>query len=197
MDFDPFKYKISELSRLPAAKGNALIAEPFMQDPYFKRSVVLLTDHSSDGSTGFILNHPLNVRLNELLPDPIPDFDAPIFLGGPVQPQSLFYIHQLEELEGKETINENLYWDGNFEQLKAILTKGGALPGRVRFFLGYSGWESQQLQNEIDAESWLIHSISELNVMNTQTQYLWKNMLSSMGKQQSQWAQFPEDPSLN
>ena len=196
MDFDPFKRKISELHTHRAEKGNVLVAEPFMQDPYFKRSVVLLTEHNEEGTVGFILNHLLQVRLAELIPE-LSHLDLAVYLGGPVQSQSLFYIHRNPDIEGSIQLQENLYWDGNFEQIKALLVEGSLKESDIRLFLGYSGWETNQLEDEIKAQSWLIGNVPSDQIFKMKEDKLWKVTMQAMGKQQSYLAEFPEDPELN
>lgn len=197
MDFNPFKHKISELSSISAGKGNLLIAEPFMQDPYFKRSVVLLCEHSNEGIVGFILNQSLGIKLSEVMPD-ISEQDFPVFLGGPVSPQNLFFLHRFGELPGCLQITDELYWDGDFEILKMMLQKGEVMPEDIRFFLGYSGWDFDQLSNEIENQSWLINQLNMSDIFEINPDHLWKHAVKSMKKKQATiLAEFPEDPTLN
>lgn len=196
MDFNPFKHKISELTTLVAQKGRVLIAEPFMLDPYFKRSVVLLTEHSKQGAVGFILNQPLGIQVQEVLPDFIA-CEAPVFLGGPVNPQNLFFIHNCSSLPGAIQITESLYWDGDFEILKSWLKAGKIIPNQVRFFLGYAGWDYAQLNEELEKQSWLISQLDEETTLDPNTDKLWKASLQAMGKEQAILSSFPEDPNLN
>ncbi len=196
MDFNPFKHKITELNKLKAEVGNVLIAEPFMQDPYFKRSVVLLSEHNAEGTVGFILNSPLDIQLSQVLPD-FPEIDAAVFLGGPVQPQNLFYVHNQADLPGAVPISEKLYWDGDFDLLQEYIRSGIIQPKNIRFFLGYSGWDSDQLTEEIESQSWLISKISPQEILSTETDELWKSSVQAMGKTPALFANFPEDPKLN
>ena len=76
--------------RQEVASGKVLLAEPFMLDPNFKRSAVLLCEHSEEGSVGFIMNKPLNMRIDELI-DGFPEFDSEVFFGGPVQTDTIHY----------------------------------------------------------------------------------------------------------
>ncbi|MEQ8624169.1 MAG: YqgE/AlgH family protein [Vicingaceae bacterium] len=196
MDFNPFKYKISDLNALEVQKGRVLIAEPFMQDPYFKRSVVLITEHSKDGAVGFILNQSLGIEVQEVLPD-FPEIKAPVFLGGPVNPQNLFFVHNCASLPGAIQIAEKLYWDGDFDLLQDWLKVGKISTSDVRFFLGYSGWDFTQLNDELEKQSWLISELDAQHILNNRTELLWKHSLQAMGKEQAILSSFPEDPSLN
>jgi len=194
---NPLDYTITELNKLKPKKGRLLIAEPFMNDPYFKRSVVLLTEYSKDGSFGFMLNKPLEIKINDVMED-FPPFDAPIFMGGPVQSDSLFYIHtQGKVIENSMKITDDLYWSGNFDQLKQLVKDQQIFPNEIKFFIGYSGWDHEQLVDEIEDESWIISSLKSKNISELNEEDLWRNTLQKMGAKFSLLSNFPEDPSLN
>jgi putative transcriptional regulator len=196
--YNPLDYNINSLNKLTPKKGRLLLAEPFMDDPYFKRSVVLLTEHNKDSAFGFILNKPLQLTLNETMPN-FPKFDAPIYMGGPVQTDSLFYIHtQGKFIEGSLDIGNGLYWSGNFNQLKQLVKDQQIFPHEIKFFVGYSGWDFDQLNTEIKIdESWLITNLTFESVNDLNDVELWQNTLQKMGKKHSRLSNFPEDPSLN
>lgn len=197
MSLNPLDYSVSMLNKLNLKQGRLLIAEPFMNDPYFKRSVVLLTEHKKEGSLGFILNQPLNISINDTLKD-FPTFDAPIFMGGPVQTDSLFYIHtQGEIISESEHIIDNLYWSGNFEQLKQMVANQQIFPHEVMFFIGYSGWDYPQINNEVKSNSWIISDLNNFSISDFKQEHFWKTVLQKMGQQYSILSNFPEDPSLN
>jgi putative transcriptional regulator len=197
MSLNPLDYSVSMLNKLSLKQGRLLIAEPFMNDPYFKRSVVLLTEHKKEGTLGFILNQPLNININDTLKD-FPVFDAPIFMGGPVQTDSLFYIHtQGEIITESEHIIDNLYWSGNFDQLKEMINNQQIFPHEVMFFVGYSGWDFKQINNEVKNNSWIISDLNNFSIADFQQQDFWRTALQKMGSKFSMLSNFPEDPSLN
>ena len=197
MLIDPLNYTISELNKLNPKKGRILIAEPFMEDPYFKRSVVLLTEYNVDGAFGFMLNKPLDITVNDIMIN-FPKFNAPVFMGGPVQPDNLFYIHsQGEIIEGSQHIIDNLYWAGNFEQLKQLITDQKIFPNEIKFFIGYSGWDYTQLKNEIEDDSWIIATSDSKSLIESNQNGLWQSTLKKMGSEYAVLSNFPEDPSLN
>ena len=121
-------------------KGDFLLSEPFMKDPSFKRAVILLCEHNQTGSFGFILNKISDFSVQELILD-FPAFDAPVYLGGPVGEDTLHFLHRCGPiLENSIKVRENIWWGGNFEQLKEEIRNGNIFPDDIRFFIGYSGW---------------------------------------------------------
>ncbi|HSR18184.1 MAG TPA: YqgE/AlgH family protein, partial [Ignavibacteriaceae bacterium] len=103
------------------AQGSLLISEPFLLDSYFKRSVVLIGEHDEHGTIGFILNKPTDVKINDAVED-FPYFDAPLYFGGPVDTDSLFYIHTIgTKLEGAKEIVKGVFWGGDYNQLKFLI----------------------------------------------------------------------------
>src|SRR5215204_6333021 len=110
MDF--FKYK----NQLKPEKGRLLISEPFLPDPNFERTVVLLCEHNAEGSFGFVLNKPSAIKVNEVMED-FSNFDTVVFVGGPVQQDTLHFIHRNVNIENAIDIAENIYWGGDFESL--------------------------------------------------------------------------------
>lgn len=197
MDYNPFKRKISELNNVPPAKGKFLVSEPFMDDPYFKRSVVLLTEHNKEGSVGFILNQALDIKLSELIED-FPEHDFPVYLGGPVQPQNLFFLHSKGDLIPEaEQVCQDIYWSGNFNILKELIEQGLIQKEEIKFFLGYSGWDYGQLENELKTNSWFIQNSEPSIILNNSSEDLWKTVMTKAEKEVALMANFPENPNLN
>lgn len=195
MILNPLDYKISDLNKIEPEKGRLLIAEPFMTDTYFKRSVVLLAAYSDNDVVGFILNKPLQTTLDKVLPSEINNDKFAIYLGGPVETSSLHFIHTLGTvLEESKHISGNLFWGGNFEQLKTMINNNEVAPTEIMFFTGYSGWSKEQLNNEINEDSWLI---SNINTKIFNKKNLWKEVLKKKGGKYAMFTQFPENPSLN
>lgn len=197
MVFNPFDKSINEHNKLELAQGRALIAEPFMEDPYFKRSVVLLAEHNENGTIGFITNHLLEVKIEDILPE-LSGVASKVYMGGPVEAQHLFYIHRLpNELPGSKHIVGDLYWDGDFEVLKSLLIHGKISSSDVQFLLGYSGWGAEQIQEELKQNSWIIQNIDHHKILNNEGFGFWKKVLQSSTKELALMANFPENPSLN
>jgi putative transcriptional regulator len=182
----------------PAA-GKVLISEPFLFDSNFKRSVILLCEcDDENGSLGFILNRKLEVNLSEVM-EIETTLSIPLYLGGPVQNNTLHYIH-CDETHKSESVElgNGIYWGGNFEDLVPKLEMGILETEKYRFFLGYSGWGKGQLQEELDINSWIVAPATKKIVFGDMTNgMLWKNTLDNLGGSYKIMANFPESPFLN
>lgn len=178
-------------------KGNLLIAEPsILNDSSFNRSIVLLTEHTSENSVGFILNRPLDYTINDLLPDLKCDFQ--VFQGGPVEQENLYFIHKIPHLlPDSIKVSDKIYWGGSFDALKELLTKKKITEKDIRFFLGYSGWGKHQLQDEMNQNSWFVTDNDFENIFESDEQNLWKNKLIQRGGNYKLWANAPDNFNLN
>jgi len=177
-------------------KGQLLIAEMALTGDFsFSRSVIFLTEHNLEGTVGFILNKKLNLQLSDLLPDIKDDF--PVFKGGPVDQDNLYYIHKVPDLlPGSIPITKEIYWGGDFELLYEGL-KNGTIPlDKIKFFLGYSGWMPYQLESEIDGNSWIVGE-NEFDIFKKEFSSIWQDELKKMGGDYLIWANSPENPSYN
>ncbi len=191
------KFDFSPNTNIEPKKGQVLLSEPFLNDPYFKRTVVLLCEHNEEGSFGFVLNNYIDVELNQIMEN-MPAYEGKISIGGPVRNSNLYYIHTLGNLiEDSIEILPGVYMGGNFETLRKLMFNGKITPEQVRFFVGYSGWSPQQLKNEIDTQSWFVADVNQETVMNTSIPDLWKVIMLKMGRKGQMIANMPEDPSLN
>jgi len=168
-----------------------------MQDPYFKRSVVLLTEHSDSGSFGLILNKPIPMYLNEAIEN-APSFDAKLGLGGPVQKETLHYLHQLGHLIPNSTeVMDGVYWGGDFEVIKTLMLSGELKPRDIRLFVGYSGWAEGQLNSEMESKSWIVARANKDLLFTPHPEKLWATILGRMGEPYAHMVNMPEDPRLN
>ncbi|HEY6160730.1 MAG TPA: YqgE/AlgH family protein [Bacteroidia bacterium] len=177
-------------------KGTILIAEPFMKDQYFKRSVVLIAEHNEEGTVGFILNHEIDLKLKDVLPE-IGDNNASLFLGGPVQRDNLFYVHTIGDIiPDSIPVTDGVWWGGDFEAVKEMVRRGEVKMEHIRFFIGYSGWVPGQLEEEMGNDSWIVTAAKQKHIL-LPFDKLWGTVLKSMGKNYAEIANYPEDPSLN
>lgn len=187
-----------ETNHVVPTRGRVLIAEPFLCDHTFGRSVILLVEHTCDGVMGLVLNKSLPLHLNNILKD----FDCPknisIYMGGPLSTDTLFYLHTLEEIPGALPIRKGLYLNGDFDAVKRYLMQGNPVKEKIRFFLGYSGWEQKQLEQEIAENTWLIGKESADSLMKEESgDRFWKQVLCKLGSKYEIWSRFPQIPTLN
>ncbi len=190
--------KILEIkpNKLSPSKGKLLIAEPFMGDYYFKRSVILLAEHNEEGSYGMVFNKPLHVKLNDLITD-FPKLDADLFLGGPVKTDSLFYIHKFPEIAECIPISNDLFWGGDIDIIKELIACNQLNKDNIRFFIGYSGWSPKQLDEELSINSWVVTKVKTDILLNESPDEVWKAMVLKLGDDYAHWINFPVNPSFN
>jgi putative transcriptional regulator len=182
---------------IQVAKGDILLAEPFLADPYFRRTVILICEHNDEGSFGFVLNNYIDIELDRIVSE-MSSFDTKISVGGPVKNNNLYYIHTLGDLiRGSEEITEGIYMGGDYDQIKELMAEGKIQKENIRFFVGYSGWSPEQLATELRDKSWFVTRIDRHSIMSTHDPALWRNILKKMGGRFEQIASLPENPSLN
>jgi len=178
-------------------KGKILIAEPFLNDVHFKRSIVLLTEHNKEGSVGFVLNKPVDLAVTDILED-FPAFDADISMGGPVGTNTVHYIHTLgNAIPNSVRVMKNIYWGGDFDTLKSLVKAGAIDSKQIRFFLGYSGWRPKQLEEELAQNAWAVEDIESWKVMTYTRESSWQATLEDLGDKYKMWLLTPETPNLN
>jgi putative transcriptional regulator len=177
-------------------QGIILISEPSLRDFYFRQSIVLLAEHNTEGSFGIIINKPIETKLNEILKD-FPEFNAPVFLGGPVKTDSIFFLHTREDVEDSLEIMKGLYWGGNIEVIREMINLGQIRENEIRFYIGYAGWDPSQLDREIKEKSWILSHTTVAEVIDPNPENLWRTHLKNMGKDYALWSNFPVDPSFN
>jgi putative transcriptional regulator len=186
------------LSPIAAAAGRLLISEPFMPDPNFKRSVILLTEYSEAGAMGFILNHQSEYLLGDILPD-VSYSEIPVYMGGPVAENTLHYIHRCpDKIEGGIEIWDGIYWGGDFEQIKQLINNYQLTEDEIKFFTGYSGWTPSQLDDELREDAWIVANKFEAGTIFSNSEHnLWKEVVIGLGQRYAHIANFPENPMLN
>ena len=177
-------------------KGKILLSEPFINDSFFKRSVVLLAENNEKGSMGFILNKPVGYSIHELISD-FPELEAPVYFGGPVESNSLFFIHTLPDLLGYSfEIADGVFYGGHYDKVKHYASLGLIKENQIRFFAGYSGWDTGQLDFEMDEDSWLVFDRPK-DLLQMKPESLWGELLKQSHTQMAIWANYPDDPNLN
>ena len=178
-------------------KGSLLLAEPYLGDPNFERSVVILLDHSETGSMGFVLSQPTGLWPSDVV-SKFPPFLSEVFLGGPVEKDHLYFLHTRPDIfPDALQIGPYLYWGGAFEDLLTAVNSKTLAPEEIRFFIGYSGWGEGQLAEELAQGSWLVLEPGEWNPLDEDPATLWTEAMKKLGHDGSLWANAPEDPHLN
>ena len=179
-------------------KGKLLIAEPALTgDVSFNRSVVLLAEHNDEGSVGFILNKPLDYHISDLITEIKVPFK--VFNGGPVEQDNLYFIHKVPHLINNSVeISDGIYWGGDFDITIQLINQGVITEKDIRFFLGYSGWASLQLDQELLSKSWIVvPNQYESDIIQKSTKAFWKEHMIELGGDYLLWSNAPENPSLN
>lgn len=179
------------------APGVLLIADPFLKDPNFMRTVVFLTEHKEEGTIGFVLNRQYENTLDELLPE-IEGHKFPVYYGGPVQMNTIHFLHRYpEEIPGGVEVMKGVWWGGDFDSLIKLINSGAIDPAKIRFYIGYSGWGSGQLEAEMQEKTWLTVEASRQLVFHSRAEEIWRDSLKHLGGEYEMMINFPIDPQLN
>jgi putative transcriptional regulator len=178
-------------------RGILLIADPFLKDPNFLRTVVLLCEHNEDGNVGFVLNRQYKNTIDELIPE-LEGHQLPVYYGGPVEETGIHFLHQYpDEIPGGQEVMKGVYMGGDFEILVTLIRDSAIDTNKIRFFIGYSGWSSGQLKEEIDEKTWLTVKATRKLVFQTNYEQIWKDALKHLGGDYEMMVNFPIDPQLN
>ena len=196
MDIDSDIFKIQSNNVLPS-RGKILISEPFLRDATFGRSVILLIDHTDEGTMGLIINKPLPIFVNDIIKEFKYINDIPLYKGGPVATDTLFYLHTLANISGAIPVSKGLYLNGDFDEIKKYILQGNKVDQHIRFFLGYCGWEGEQLNDELKENTWLVSKEDKGYLMNSDTKDMWKEALEKLGSKYEAWSRFPRVPTFN
>lgn len=184
------------INGIPPAKGCILLSEPFLQDPHFERSVIFLCEYLPEETFGFVLNHKADVELNDLID--IAPKEIPVFIGGPVANNSLFYLHTFNGIESSEEILPGLFFGGDLTEIFTNLSLKEVNKENIRFFIGYSGWSKGQLEQEIKERAWIcVNNIPSNTLLSKNIANLWRKCMSQQGKQFQTFALFPKNISDN
>lgn len=178
-------------------QGQLLIAHPLLSDGFFNRSVVYLTNHSEEGAVGFSLNFKTQFMLRDVRPQ-VKQGNFPIYEGGPVAKNQLFFMHTLgHDIPDTFQVSDNIFVGGDFNELIHLIEHGKVKSYQVRFFAGYSGWEENQLENEIRNKHWLVNDSLDGGFFGTEPDDLWALQLSEVKDSYGIFAKFGSNPSMN
>jgi putative transcriptional regulator len=192
------KLDLSFHNKQKAVEGCVLLSDPFTQDPYFSRSAILLCRHNKKETFGFVLTNYIEIDLHKL-DENMPEIITKISFGGPVEKDNLFYIHTFgKEIEGAEKIMDTLYFGGDYEMLFELIKAEPKRINEVRFFIGYAGWDFDQLNNEMKDHSWIaVTNISEKEILSTSSDHFWKDCMTKQGSKFEMISNFPLNPNEN
>ncbi len=183
---------------LAPIRGRLLLAEPFMPEEVFSRSIIYLCKHDAEGSFGFVLNKTVPWSISDILPD-FPLMEMEIHEGGPVCSEQLYYLHTKGELFSTcELLENGLFMGGAYKELLENVKIDAIASKDIRFFVGYSGWSKGQLEQEIKDKSWLVVDKLDINeIMNCKNEEDWKQIMKRQGSVHKKMTDFPKNPTNN
>lgn len=177
--------------------GRTLVANPYMLDPIFLRSVIFLTEYGVAGAMGFIVNKPTELKIHEVFNN-FPHFDSNIYYGGPVDQDIVYYIHNLGlKIKGSVPITKNLWLGGDISEVKKLILAKDINVNQIRFFIGYSGWAENQLEEELQNESWVVGPMKQSYLLRANPSNIWQTVLKASKSKKSFLANYAFSPSLN
>lgn len=180
-----------EIPRQPLPDvGDILVADPFMRDDNLRRTVIYLCEVSENGAYGMVLNHPLPMPMSMVI-EGFPESDFKASYGGPVDDEKLFYIHNQTDIDNVEEISNNLYFGGTFEEVKNRIKMGTIDVSDLRFFIGYTGWNRGQLQQEIKEKSWIVWKTHKRSILDSNDPGLWSICMKEMGGIYAEMEKYP------
>ncbi len=194
-------FKVANSGITPCS-GSLLVAEPFLDEPYFSHSVVALIDYAPrEGATGVVMNHPTGYNLQDLLEGISAEEAVSVFCGGPLGQDRLYYLHTLGDkiIPGARMFAPGIYVGGDFDAMTAYVNAGYPLEGNVRFFIGYSSWTAGQLENEIDEYTWAQAPSwgAPESLLTLEGDPYWHRAVRAMGQSYRSWQLLPADPRNN
>lgn len=186
------------LNPIEPQKGRLLISEPFLNDPNFKRSVILIAEHAEEATIGFVLNQRSNLLLADLIPE-LSQSNFPIYVGGPVANDTIHFIHRaFDKMNDGEEIAPGVYWGGNFETLRVLIEGNLLAEDEIKFFIGYSGWGTNQLKDEISQNTWIISNQFDADILfSGNEEEVWRTVIVNLGPKFAHISNFPNNPNLN
>ena len=183
------------MEKVVLQSGSILLAEPFLQDPLFGRAVILLCHYDEDGAFGLILNKSAGNPFEEENDHPLAEF--PFYAGGPVETDSMFFVHSLKGLPESVPLRDGISWQGRYEDLLEAVKAKEFNPENSRLLIGYSGWEKGQLEGELAREDWMVYNGPIAEILHYSPETMWKDILKGMGPYYKMISNFPMDPGLN
>ncbi|MGI8632773.1 MAG: YqgE/AlgH family protein [Solirubrobacterales bacterium] len=181
---------------MDSLRGKLLVASPTIDDPNFRRSVVLITEHGEDGAMGLVLNRRSEITVSDGVPElgHIPDLDDQLHLGGPVQPTGVIVVAEFLAADG---VAVPVFGSVGLLAADAEAEEISESVSRARAFAGHAGWGADQLRAEMDEESWFVAAARTSDLFADDPQELWPRVLERMGGEYTLLSRLPDDPTLN
>lgn len=183
-------------------QGALLIAEPFLSESYFNHGVLSVIDYNpGEGAMGVVMNYRTANMLSDVFEEVDTAHDAPVFCGGPLGQDRLFFVHTLgpDIIKDSRAFADNLYVGGDFASVIDYVNSGYPLEGVMRFFVGYSGWSAGQLEDELSSEVWALsdmpHDTAQL--LRGSGDHYWHRCVRNMGEPYRAWQLLPRNVSNN
>jgi len=195
-------FDFNSLNSLNLEKGRVIISDPFLNDDYFSKSVIFLCETNEKGAFGLVLNNYIDENLSDLM-FKFKNIDCKEFkisLGGPVDIDSIYYIHTRPDLiPDSIKVHQNIYLGNgkDFNQIAELIKLNLISNSEIKFCLGYSGWTPGQLEEELNRNSWFVANISQKTLMEYHESDLWKKTLEQMSAKHRVISNFPLNPMLN
>jgi putative transcriptional regulator len=176
-------------------QGQLLIASPALLDPNFRRTVVLVTEHTDEGAAGLVLNRPSPAEVAELVPqlEPLVEDGEQVWLGGPVQQDAVLVLGEFVDPDDAAVPLFGALGFPSLEEPDDVVP----VTTRRRVFAGYAGWGAGQLEDELAREDWIIEPALPDDAFTETPDALWSDVLRRKGGVYELVARMPEDPSVN
>lgn len=180
------------------SKHSLLLSAPMLDDMYFSRSVIYLCEKNEEDTFGLILNNPLHIKIGELIPE-LEDYAFDVSFGGPVETDAVFVLHTFKDIPNSVEVDNGVFFGGDFDLLKELIFAGKATSENLRFFLGYSGWEPNQINEELEANTWLVaQEFENADLFSThQANSQWVNIVNRLKDKYRILKDFPVEPLWN
>ncbi|MEM7166324.1 MAG: YqgE/AlgH family protein [Planctomycetota bacterium] len=177
--------------------GTLLIAGPGLQDPNFRRSVILICEHSAEGSLGLVLNRPLRTPVSQVFPE-VEHGDGLIHAGGPVDTNRVMALRRGGHIhETDQQVFESVRLVVSLDDAIAVVRETDGALDDFRFYVGYAGWGSGQLDDELREGAWITAPADERLVFSGSPGQVWREALRSLGGDYQILAEMPLDPNMN
>lgn len=178
-------------------KGQLLLDGGGLRGSFFHRTVVLICQHDAEGAFGLVLNRLSDKKVGEALVADLPEHlrEQALFLGGPVQPTALSFLHS-DTFQLESNVLPNLTVGHSLDQLMELGESFSPMQN-VKVFAGYAGWSPGQLEDEMKREAWLTHPASCDLIFTAKPEELWRSILREKGPRYRLLAEAPEDLSVN